>query len=99
MEKKIIIIGMLILILLIGGSYKPLIYKIFNDYEEECYEHEWYNFTYCPCGEFNFTFNNKTKVVCMCGGGFNSITGWETVRLPNESNCLKYHLVREVKPQ
>ncbi len=27
---------MILVFLLIGGSYKPLIYKIFNDYEEVC---------------------------------------------------------------
>jgi len=91
--KKLILIGMLILILLIGGSYKPLIYKIFNDYEEECYEYKWYNHTYCPCGEFNFMLNETNITGCMCGLGY-AITGWETIMLPNESKCLKYHLVR-----
>lgn len=36
MKKAIIILTLISLFILIGGSYKPLIYKIFNDYEEVC---------------------------------------------------------------
>jgi len=40
--KKNILIGLIVisLFILIGGSYKPLIYKIFNDYEEVCVEYQ-----------------------------------------------------------
>ena len=43
----LMIIG--ISILLISSSYKSVIYKIFNDYEEECYQYKihYWNETYC----------------------------------------------------
>ena len=55
--KKIIIIGMVIIlaIFLIGGSYKSLIYKIFNDYEEVCVRYKMNAITtYQFVGEFNW---------------------------------------------
>ena len=39
--KKTILIGLCILvILLVAGSYKPLMYRIFNDYEEVCVRYQ-----------------------------------------------------------
>lgn len=107
MNKILLII--LILILLIGGSYKPLIYKIFNDYEEECYEYEWYDspncigyWTWIGYERINESWYeiNLTEPVCKCGDWYPTGGCLRTIRLPNESKCLKYHLVRKpTKPK
>ncbi len=84
-----------------AGSYKPLIYKIFNDYEEECFIYEMIEKTTRQCyGDlFNFTFNNVTQEMCwaMDGGlGWKTISGWKNITtLEPTDNCLKYHLVRK----
>lgn len=67
--KKIILIElcMISLLLLVAGSYKPLIYKIFNDYEEGCVRYKMNVITtYELIGESSwreFRFANHTEYV------------------------------------
>ena len=61
MNKKIIIIGLcIVLIVLVSGSYRPLVYRIFNDYEEECYQYKIYywNETYCNISMWGSEYKN-----------------------------------------
>ncbi len=89
----------------IGASYKPLIYKIFNDYEEECYEYEWYDSPSCSGYWTSIGYEhingswyevNLTTPVCKCGAWYPPDGCLGTISLPNKSICLKYHLVRRV---
>ena len=104
--KRIVILILIIMILILGASYKPLIYKIFNEYEEECYGYEWYDSPSCSgywtsIGYENINGSwheiNLTEPVCKCGALYLPGGCLGTIRLPNESKCLEYHLVRKVK--
>jgi len=104
--QKIIIIGMCILLLLItGATYKLNLFMFLHEYKEECYEHEWYD--YVDCVGY-WSYDNYTNVsgswelvkldkpICKCGDVYFTDGCLRTISLPNESKCLKYHLVRNV---
>lgn len=74
-----------------------------SQYQEECYEHEWYNSTYCA-GYWSYEDYKKvgdvwykinlTEPICKCEYYYYTNGCLRTISLPNESKCLKYHLVR-----
>ena len=69
-KKKLIIIGLLIVIVFtLGNSYKPLIYKIFNDYEESCltYKIYYWNETYCTSTMYGIDYKNNNEEHPCCG--------------------------------
>ena len=105
MRVKILLIGLLV-ILLIGASYKPLIYKIFNDYEEVCYWYRIDTITEVKCCDwstgycvdmFNETHKSQFEDInCNDHLFWNRVNKtWENVT----NVCLKYHLVRNVQTQ
>ena len=105
MKYKILLL-IIVGILLMGASYKLDLWSFLNEYEEECYEYEWYDSPYCvgywsKIGYENINGSweeiNLTESVCKCAGWSPMDGCLQTIRLPNESNCLKYHLVRKVK--
>ena len=93
MNKTIMIILIVVTILLTGASYKFNIFRVLNEYEEECYK---YSSGYAvkevtgwQCAEYG----DCDYILCPCLREDNITTlaiGWE------ESVCLKYHLVRKV---
>ncbi len=103
MNKTILLLILISLFILIGGSYKPLMYKIFNDYEEECYQYridtiieekccDWTTNGYCV-SMFNETHKYKDDYWTCDEFAF-----WNRenkTRLNISNVCLEYHLVRK----
>ena len=56
------------MILILGASYKPLIYKIFNEYEEGCYSYkiDYWNETYCKSTIFGTDYKNTNEEHPCC---------------------------------
>ncbi len=93
-EVILIMIVVISLFMLAGGSYKPLIYRIFNDYGEECYIYDTYVERVCIGSLFNFTLENRTVNICLESDWWGG-DGWRNITSFNLSNCLEYHLVRK----
>ena len=95
MEKLTILLLVIFILCLfsLGAGYKFSL----SQYQEECYEHSWYNYTYCPYPETFFInlSNSKYHKSCVCPYMFyQKESCWQTISLPNTSDCIKYILVR-----
>lgn len=98
----IIIFAFIGLVLSSGSSYKSLIYKILNDYEEECLEYKidsWIETYCCDWTRNNYCYKmiNKTHSdysYLSC----DELVFWNVINktVYNTTNvCLKYYLVRK----
>jgi len=78
MKRIISLIGICMLILLIGGIYKPLMYRIFNDYEEVCIAYQ---------------KNVTAKYTCSDPFLVPQYCSWKHDYISTEK-CIEYQLVR-----
>jgi len=103
MKKTIFILSLVTICLLLGGAG----YRFYlSQYEEECYQYGTYVEEYCigywswtSYKEINGTWQivNLTKPICRCGFYYYFDGCLRNRTMINMSNCVKYHLVRNVK--
>ena len=68
--KKIILVFIFLALMAMVGVFaynnRLTISFILKNYQEECLEHSWYNYTYCPCELSNWSIDGNTNLQCNC---------------------------------